>query len=128
MNIPEELKYTETHEWVRIEKDIVTVGITDHAQDELTDIVFVELPSMGKTLEAGETAAVVESHKAASDVYAPVTGEVIEINEDLEEDPGAINTSPYQDGWIFKLKMTDGAESEELETLLDAASYKEQIK
>ncbi len=124
MNIPENLKYTESHEWVRIEGDIVTIGITDYAQEELGDVVFVELPDVGQNFEAGDEAAGVESTKAHSDVYAPVTGEVTAVNEELEEDSALINTSPYEEGWIYKMKMMDGAE---LDSLMEADAYRANI-
>jgi len=120
MEFPEELKYTEDHEWILIEDDIVTVGITDFAQDALGDVVFVELPEVGSTVEAGKSFGVVESVKAVSDVYAPVSGEVIEINEDLPDTPELINTSAYEDGWMVKIRLTDTAE---LDDLLDAEAY-----
>lgn len=118
-NIPAELKYTQSHEWVRVEDDgTLTVGISDHAQDALGDLVFVEVPDVGADLAAGDACAVVESVKAASDVYAPVAGEVIAVNEELADAPEAINEDPYAKGWLFKLKGTiDGAE------LLDADAY-----
>lgn len=122
MDIPKNIKYAKTHEWTLDNGDgTVTIGITEHAQDALGDVVFVELPEMGRELEANEEFGVVESVKAASDVYAPVSGEVIEVNEELEDNPEIINESPYQDGWIMKLKMSDPTE---LESLLDAAAYK----
>ncbi|MFT6419857.1 MAG: glycine cleavage system H protein [Porticoccus sp.] len=120
---PGDLKYAPTHEWARYEGDgTVTVGITQHAQDSLGDVVYVELPEIGAVLVAGDDAGVVESVKAASDIYAPVSGEVIAINELLENAPETINDSPYDDGWFFKLKMSD---PDELEDLLDADSYQD---
>jgi len=120
-DLPTELKYAATHEWVRVEgEDIVTVGITDHAQDALGDVVFVELPEVGRTLSLGEEAGVVESVKAASDVYAPLSGEVVEVNQVLEDEPETINNSPYADGWFYKLRISDPTE---LDDLLDAAGY-----
>jgi len=123
-NIPGELKYLPSHEWARLEEDgvTVTIGITDHAQDLLGDVVFVELPEVGSDIAAGEEAGVVESVKAASDIFAPVGGTVIEINEELEESPELVNSDPYDDGWFFKLKISD---SEELSALLDAEAYAE---
>jgi len=119
--VPSELKYLETHEWGRQEEgDILCVGITDHAQDSLGDVVFVELPEVGAQISAGDEVAVVESVKAASDIYAPVSGEVVAINEKLADEPEMVNESPYGDGWFFKIKMTD---SSELAGLLDAAGY-----
>ncbi|AWB68517.1 glycine cleavage system protein H [Saccharobesus litoralis] len=120
-NIPQELKYTSTHEWVRFDGEgVVTIGITEHAQDLLGDLVHVDLPDEGDTLATGDDAAVVESVKAASDVYAPVAGEVIEINEELEDSPELINSDAFGDGWLFKLKIEDMSE---LESLLDAEGY-----
>ncbi|MEI8293187.1 MAG: glycine cleavage system protein GcvH [bacterium] len=124
MNIPENLRYATSHEWILVEGDTGTVGITDHAQAELTDIVFAEPPAIGKSLKAGDVAAVVESVKAASDIYAPVSGEVIERNEAIEADPSLLNTDPFGAGWIFKIRIADAAE---LASLKDAAAYREQI-
>ena len=107
MNIPEDLQYTKSHEWVRIEGDTATIGITDHAQDELGDVVFVELPEEGDTFDAGESFGTVESVKAVSDLYAPVGGEVVEVNSTLEDAPENINDDPYGEGWIVKLRTTD---------------------
>ena len=118
---PSNLKYASTHEWARDEGDgTVTVGISDHAQDSLGDVVYVELPEVGLTVAAGEEAGVVESVKAASDIYPPVSGEVVAINPALEDAPETINASPYDDGWFFKVKMSDAAE---LNDLLDAEGY-----
>lgn len=123
-NIPADLRYAESHEWARLEADgSVTVGISDHAQEALGDVVFVELPEVGKAVGAGDQVAVVESVKAASDIYAPVSGEVIEINEGLADAPESVNGEPYG-AWFFKLKVTDPAE---LEKLLDASGYKAAI-
>jgi len=113
MTIPANLKYTKDHEWVRIEGDIATFGISDHAQEALGDIVFVELPEIGREITAGEAYAVVESVKAVSDVYAPLAGEVIEVNEELEAEPEKVNTDAYGAGWIAKIKIT-GDDSLEL--------------
>lgn len=123
-NIPSDLKYLSSHEWARLEDDgeTVTVGITDHAQEMLGDVVFVELPEVGAELAAGDEAGVVESVKAASDIYCPVGGEVIAVNEALEENPELVNTDPYNDGWFFKVRINDKAE---LQTLLDAEDYEE---
>lgn len=119
--IPTNLKYAASHEWARDEGDgTVTVGISDHAQDSLGDVVYVELPEIGATVSAGEEAGVVESVKAASDIYTPVSGEVVAINQALEDAPETINGSPYDDGWFFKVKMSDPAE---LEGLLSAEAY-----
>ncbi len=113
--------FTEEHEWIDVDGDNATVGITDYAQEQLGDIVFVELPEVGAMLDKGKDAAVVESVKAASDVYAPISGEVMEANAALEEDPALVNTSPEDDGWFFKLTVGDKAE---LEGLMDAKAYK----
>jgi glycine cleavage system H protein len=119
--IPGDLKFLSSHEWARIEDDgTVTVGISDHAQDLLGDIVFVELPEVGKTVSAEGEAAIVESVKAASDVYSPLSGEIIEVNDSLEASPEIINDSPYDDGWFFKIKPNN---LDELADLLDAESY-----
>lgn len=124
--IPNELKYNESHEWVLHEGNgIVAIDITDYAQDSLGDVVYVELPTVGAVLSAGDEAGVVESVKAASDIYAPVSGEVVEVNEELEDAPETINDSPYGDGWFFKMKLSD---PDELEDLLDAAAYTEVIE
>ena len=124
MNVHEDLKYAETHEWIRMEGEVGTVGITDHAQAELTDIVFAEPPKPGAKFSAKSPAAVVESVKAASDIYAPVTGEVVESNEELTANPALLNTDPFGAGWIFKIRISDPAE---LDALKDAAAYREQI-
>jgi glycine cleavage system H protein len=124
MLVPEDLKYAETHEWLRIDKTIGTVGITDHAQAELTDIVFVELPKVGAKVTAKQQAAVVESVKAASDIYSPVSGEVTEVNSQLESEPALVNTAPYAEGWLFKVQLEEGADLSELK---DAAAYRAQI-
>ncbi|KAA0876214.1 glycine cleavage system protein GcvH [Nitrincola tapanii] len=122
-NTPKELKYVASHEWIRDEGDgTVTIGITDHAQDLLGDVVFVELPEVGDQVSAGDDTGVVESVKAASDVYAPLSGEVVAVNEDLEDAPELVNSDPYGDGWFFRLRLTDPAE---LEDLLDAEGYAE---
>jgi glycine cleavage system H protein len=118
MNIPTELKYLKTHEYARIEGDVATIGITDFAQDQLGDVVFVELPVMGRMVSAGEAVAVVESVKTASDIYSPVTGEVIEVNSSLTDEPEKINAAPYGDGFLFKVRVA-GVSSE----VLDAAGY-----
>ena len=120
-NVPADLKYARSHEWVRVEGDTATVGITDHAQHELTDVVFVELPAVGRQLRAGEACAVVESVKTASDVYAPLSGTVTTVNDALAGNPGLVNSAPYGDGWFFKLRLEQPAE---LDQLLDAAAYR----
>jgi len=117
---PNELKYTETHEWARLEGDIVTIGITDHAQDALGDVVYVELPEPGQHLAAREEAGVVESVKAASDIYAPVAGTVVSINELLEDAPELVNQDPYGDGWFYSIAVDDALE---LAGLMDAEAY-----
>ncbi len=122
--IPENLQYAESHEWLRVEKDdTVTVGISDHAQDSLGDIVFVELPETGEQFDAGDQFSVIESVKAASDIFSPVAGEVIEVNNSLIDAPELINNSPYQDGWLLKLKLTGASNSD----LLTAKQYAEII-
>jgi len=124
MNIPTDLRYCPSHEWIRLDGDIATVGISDHAQEELTDVVFVELPALGRTLDAGDPTAVVESVKAASDIYAPLGGEVVEVNLEVEADPSLVNTDPYGKGWIFKLRVKDAAKAA---SLMDAAAYQAHI-
>ncbi|AOS95954.1 Glycine cleavage system H protein [Microbulbifer aggregans] len=124
--IRSELKYLSSHEWARLEEDgTVTVGISDHAQDALGDVVYVELPEVGATLAAGDEAGVVESVKAASDIYSPISGEVVAINEDLEDAPETVNGSPYDDGWFFRVKPSDVSE---LENMLDADAYREEAE
>ncbi|NOY12351.1 MAG: glycine cleavage system protein GcvH [Deltaproteobacteria bacterium] len=122
MEFPDELKYTEDHEWVLVADEIATIGITDFAQDQLGDVVFVELPEVGDQLETGKPLGVVESVKAVSDVYAPLSGEVVEINSALPDEPEMLNTSPYEDGWMIKIKLADPAE---LDGLMDAAGYQD---
>ena len=124
MNVPEDLRYDKSHEWVRLEGDTATIGITDHAQEELTDVVFVELPDVGRAVDAGDPTAVVESVKAASDIYSPIAGEVVEVNESVEADPALVNTDPYGGGWIYKLKVRDAAQ---VEAMMDAAAYRGMI-
>lgn len=123
--IPSELKYTSSHEWLRVEDDgSVTIGISEHAQELLGDMVFVELPEVGDAIAAGDDVAVAESVKAASDVYTPITGEVVAINEELEDAPELVNSDPYGDGWLFRVKLADLAE---LDDLMDAESYANSI-
>src|SRR5437870_9165543 len=105
-NIPADLKYAKSHEWVRVSGPVATIGITDHAQHELTDVVFVELPEVGRTVKAGEACAVVESVKTASDIYSPLSGEILEVNQTVVNDPVLVNTEPYGRGWFFKLKLS----------------------
>ena len=123
-NVPPDLKYAKSHEWVRVAGDTATVGITDHAQHELTDIVFVELPAVGRKLAAGEACAVVESVKTASDIYSPVSGEVVETNKAAADNPGLVNTEPYAGGWFYKIKLSNPTE---LTTLLTPEQYQAQI-
>lgn len=124
MNVPQNLRYNTSHEWVLVDGDVATIGISDHAQEELTDVVFVELPPVGKTVDAGDPTAVVESVKAASDIYAPISGEIVEVNDGVEAEPALVNTDPYGAGWIFKLRIKDVSQ---LEKLLDAAGYEAMI-
>jgi glycine cleavage system H protein len=124
MNIPDDLKYAETHEWIRVDGDTATVGITDHAQNELTDIVYVDPPKVGAVVSAGQPAAVVESVKAASDIYSPADGEVIGVNEALATEPALVNTSPYGDGWLYKIRLTDPSQ---LDALKSPDDYRAQI-
>lgn len=123
-NVPSDLKYAKSHEWVRVAGDTATIGITDHAQHELTDIVFVELPALKRALKAGESCAVVESVKTASDIYSPLSGQVIEINQAVVDNPALANTEPYGGGWFFKLKLSAPAE---LAVLLTPEQYQAQI-
>jgi glycine cleavage system H protein len=124
MNVPDDLKFAATHEWIRVKGEIGTVGITDHAQTELTDIVFAEPPTVGAKVTAKEALAVVESVKAASDIYTPVSGEIVETNDALSDNPALINTDPYGAGWIFKIKIADPSE---LDRLQNAEAYRAQI-
>jgi glycine cleavage system H protein len=117
VSVPEELQYTKSHEWVRTEGDTATIGITDHAQEELGDIVFVELPEQGATIDAGDSFGTIESVKAVSDLYAPVGGEVVEVNEALNDSPEKINEDPYGDGWIVKFRVSEEGD------LLSASDY-----
>ncbi|MDO9621674.1 MAG: glycine cleavage system protein GcvH [Moraxellaceae bacterium] len=119
-NTPANLKYASSHEWALLEGDIVTVGISDHAQDALGDLVYVELPNVGDTVSQGDEAGVVESVKAASDIYAPVSGEIVEINEALTDSPEIVNSEPYEGGWLYKIRASDVAE---LDALMSAEEY-----
>ena len=119
--VREDLKYTKSHDWIKIKDDIAVVGITDHAQAELTDIVFVELPEIGKEIKKGEELCVVESVKSVSEIYAPVSGKIVKVNSKLEDSPEIINESPYDDGWLVELEISDKSE---VDSLLDAAEYK----
>ncbi|MDF2447327.1 MAG: glycine cleavage system protein [Moraxellaceae bacterium] len=121
---PAELKYAPTHEWVRVEGDVATVGITDHAQEALGDLVYIELPEVGDTVAAHDEAGVVESVKAASDIYAPVSGEIIAVNDALADSPETVNSDPYHDGWMYKIRMSDVVE---LDDLLSADDYDAQV-
>ena len=124
MHIPENLKYTSDHEWVMVESDKAKVGITDYAQDALGDVVFVDIPEVGKRVTVGETVTEVESTKSVSDIYAPLEGEIIEINQDLDDSPELLNGDPYGEGWIFILELNDAASSD---NLLSAKEYRELV-
>ena len=123
-DIPTDLKYASSHEWVNVEGDTAIIGISDHAQDELTELVFIELPDIGRELAAGDPCAVVESVKTASDIYAPVSGQVIETNDALDTEPGTVNEDPYGDGWFFKIRLSN---PKELDDLLSPDDYGEQV-
>lgn len=125
MDYPETLRYSKSHEWVRQDGDMIAVGITDYAQDQLGDVVFVELPSVGKTVSAGEAVAVVESVKTASDIYAPVGGEIVGVNPALADKPELLNSSPFEDGWMFKLRPS---QTSELDALMSAAAYRQFVE
>ena len=124
MNVPDDLKYAETHEWIRVDGDTGVVGITDHAQNELTDIVYVDPPQVGAVVAAGQPAAVVESVKAASDIYSPADGEVLEVNASLSSEPALVNTSPYEGGWLYKMRLSNPSQ---LDTLKSPDDYRTQI-
>jgi len=121
MNIPANLKYTNEHEWVRVENDVVYVGITDYAQEQLGDIVFVDIPTVGETLNAGDTIGTIEVVKTISDIFCPISGEVLEVNEALEENPALVNQDPYGEGWLVKIKPAADCD---FNALLDAEAYK----
>ena len=123
-NVPSDLRYARTHEWVRVRGDTATIGITDHAQHELTDVVFVELPAVGAQVKAGEACAVVESVKTASDIYSPVSGQIVEVNQAAMDNPALVNSEPYGGGWFYKVKLSDAAE---LNNLLSPEAYTAQI-
>jgi len=123
-NIPSDLKYAKSHEWIRVSGDTATVGISDHAQGELTDVVFVELPEAGRKVKAGEACAVVESVKTASDIYSPVSGEIIAVNAAVVDNPALVNTAPDSDGWFYQIKLSNAAE---VNALLSPEDYKKQI-
>jgi glycine cleavage system H protein len=123
-NIPSDLKFAKSHEWIRVSGDTAIVGISDHAQAELTDIVFVELPAAGRQVKAGEACAVVESVKTASDIYSPVSGEIVALNQPVADNPALVNTEPYAGGWFFKIKLSNPAE---VNALLSPEDYKKQI-
>ncbi len=125
MRVPDGLKYRESHEWLEIKEGVARVGVTDHAQQELNDIVFVELPDVGKKVSTGDSICVLESTKAASDVYCPVSGTIKAVNEDLNDDPGLINSSPYDEGWLFEIEMSDASEAE---GLLSPEEYQKKIE
>ena len=122
--VPTDLKYAKSHEWVRVSGDTATVGITDHAQHELTDVVFVELPALGRKMKTGEACAVVESVKTASDIYSPISGEVTAINQTVVDNPALVNSEPYGNGWFFRIRLSQPAE---VTSLLSAADYTKQI-
>jgi glycine cleavage system H protein len=122
--IPAELRYASSHEWAKVEDGVATVGISDHAQDAMGDLVYVELPEVGQVVAAGDETGVVESVKAASDIYSPVSGEIVEINEALEDEPELVNNAPFEGGWLFKVQLTDEGE---LDNLLTADQYQAQI-
>ncbi len=124
MNVPENLKYTEDHEWTKIDGDVAVIGITDYAQSELGDVVFVELPEVGSTISKGDTFGTIEAVKAVADLFAPVSGEVIEVNEKLGAEPETVNKDPYGEGWMIKVKISDPGE---LDSLMNAEQYKEKI-
>lgn len=119
--VREDLRYTEAHEWLKIQNNIAIIGITDHAQAELTDIVFVELPEIGKEFKKGEELCVVESVKSVSEIYSPISGKVVDVNKKLDDSPEVVNESPYDDGWLIKLEIKDKSE---IDSLLDAESYR----
>ena len=125
MELPEECYYTKEHEWIRVEDDSAVIGITDHAQSSLGDVVYVELPEKGQKLKKDDTFGSVESIKSVSDLYAPITGEVVELNDELQNDPSPVNQSPYEDGWMIKIKMED---SSELNDLMNANSYQQMVE
>lgn len=122
--VPNDLRYAKSHEWVRVQGDVATVGITDHAQHELTDVVFVELPAVGRQLKAGEACAVVESVKTASDIYAPVSGEIVAVNKAISDNPALVNTAPFGDGWFLQIRLGNAPE---VENLLTPEAYRAQI-
>lgn len=124
MNIPQELKYTNDHEWIRVENGIATIGITDFAQSELGDIVYVDIETVGETIEQNDVFGSVEAVKTVSDLFMPISGEILEFNESLEDSPESVNKDPYGEGWIIKVKLADNSQ---LDNLLDASSYKEII-
>ncbi len=125
MNIPESLKYSADHEWVSVDGNIATVGITDYAQDALGDVVFVDVPDVGATVEAGGTFSEVESTKSVSDIFAPLSGEIVEVNDQLADNPELVNSDPYGDGWICRISMSDSAQ---LGDLIDSAAYQALIE
>lgn len=123
-NVPTDLRFSKSHEWVRVNGDVATIGITDHAQHELTDVVFVELPNVGRKVKSGEACAVVESVKTASDIYSPVSGDVVGVNKAAVDNPALVNTAPFGEGWFFQVKLSNAAE---VEGLLTPEGYRAQI-
>lgn len=123
-NVPTDLRFSKSHEWVRVNGDVATIGITDHAQHELTDVVFVELPNVGRKVKSGEACAVVESVKTASDIYSPVSGDVVGVNKAAVDNPALVNTAPFGEGWFFQVKLSNAAE---VEGLLTPEAYRAQI-
>lgn len=125
MEFPDNLKYAETHEWVRADDgDLVTIGITDYAQAELTELVYIELPEIGREFSQGDEIAVVESVKSASDIYSPISGEIVEVNEELNDNPALVNESAFDKGWLFKMKLSNAGE---LDGMLDSTAYSEKV-
>lgn len=122
--VPNDLRYAKSHEWVRVNGDVATVGITDHAQHELTDVVFVELPNVGRKVRAGEACAVVESVKTASDIYSPISGDIVAVNKAVSDNPALVNSSPFGEGWFFQVRLANAAE---VEGLLTPEAYRAQI-
>ncbi len=124
MNFPDNLKYTKEHEWLRVEDGIAVVGITEYAQSELGDIVYIEFPEKGKTFSRNDSIGTIEAVKTVADLYAPVSGEIVEVNDELTDSPELVNQDPYQKGWMLKIKLTDPTE---VDTLMDSAAYKEHV-
>lgn len=124
MNFPDNVKYTKEHEWLRIESDVAVIGITDYAQSELGDIVFIEFPEKGKTFSQNDSVGTIEAVKTVADLYAPISGEVVEVNEKLADEPELVNKDPYEQGWMIKMKISDPSE---IDALMDSAAYKEHV-